>query len=318
MAEMEIDRLAKQLGPRREDVRRLLDIAARSADGTRLAKNLLRAKLRQAGVNPNDDDPFSVLTSAYDLGGDGVQVGRLADGHDLVWRHDEIPYSALFIGAPGFGKTNAVLHLLIQLSQYYTILISDLRGDYECLCRTIPGARLFVFGEFPINLLRGPARVPPSAFNQRFSETFTDQFDQYQSSRRYLNMVLDILEAKRVETGHWPCLLDLKDALEDRKEERGSAELDFRSRCLARVDAICRALGEKAVGVEQGIDLDALVEQGATLVFRMGLERSIQDFLTNWLLVFVFERRMASENKFNQKPILFVLDEQRSILRIRR
>ena len=319
MIDAEIEQYARRLGAQREDVKRLLANAARSADGARIAKSVLRAKLRGYGKNPDDDDPFNAVLSPDSLGGSGVVFGPLAaGGGELVWRHDEIPYSGLFVGAPGFGKTSQIINLVVRLSPPYPVLIPDLRGDYEPLVRLIPGARFFVFGSFPINLLRCSSRVPPPVWNQKFSEVFTDQFDLFQASRRYLNLMLDSLEARRVESGHWPCLLDLRDALEDRKEQRGSDELKFRDRCLARVDALCRTLGEKSVGVERGIDLEGLIEAGTTVVFRIELEKSIQDFLVNWLLTFAFEHRTWAEDKFNQKPLLFVLDEQRSILRIRR
>jgi hypothetical protein len=314
----DLERYAKRLGTGRDDVRGLLVIARQSADGARIARSVLRAELRRAGLDPDDDDPFTIAPTAYDLGGEGVQIGMLSNGSVLVWRHGEIAYSGIWVGSPGSGKTNSVLDLCVQLSGHYTVVAPDLRGDYEPLVRVIPGARLFAFGEFPVNILRGPSRVPPPVFNQRFVEVFTDMFDLFQASRRYLNLVLDSLEAKRAETGHWPCLLDLKDELEGRREERGSSELEFRNRCLARVDAICRALGEKSVGVEQGIDLEWLIEQKTVLIFRMELERSIQDFLTNWLALYMFTHRAFAEDKFNQRPLIFVLDEQRSLLRTRR
>ncbi|MFC1782702.1 hypothetical protein ACFL02_03835 [Planctomycetota bacterium] len=113
-------------------------------------------------------------------------------------------------------------------------------------------------------------------------------------------MILDTLEARRVESGHWPCLLDLRDALVDRKEDRSSDELRFRNRCLARVDALCRVLGDKTVGVEQGIDLEYLIKAGNLLVLRMELEKSIQDFLTNWLLMYAFELRTLKKEHLVQ------------------
>jgi hypothetical protein len=314
----ELERYIRILGKDNPDVQRFLK-AARGKSGTQIAKSVLRARIRGAKGNPDNNDPFAFIPSIEALGGSGPSVGFLADsGHELIWRHDEIPYSALFVGNPGFGKTSHIIRLLIQIAPYYTIIIPDLRGDYECLIRAIPNSRLFVFGEFPINLIRGSSRVPPAVTNQRFSEIFTDQFDLFQASRRYLNVILDGLEGKRLETGHHPCLPDLLDALEDRKEERGSDEYRFRGRCIARVDAICRALGEKCVGVEQGIDLERLIDTPQTLIFRIELEKSIQDFLVNWLVTYVFEHRTWSENKFSQKPLIFVLDEQRSLLRARR
>jgi hypothetical protein len=318
MIDPELEQLARRLGNHREDVRRDLAIASRSDLAARIKKRKFRLMLKNEGIDADDNDPFTVAASAYDFGGDGIRIGTLSNGHALVWRHDEIPYSAICVGAPGFGKTTAVLGWLMQLAQFYTIIVVDLRGDYEALCRVIPGSRFLVFGEFPLNLLRGPSRVPPASFAAKFVEAFTDQFELFQASRRYIHKVWDALEVKRLATGHWPCLLDLKDALESQKEVRASPESDLRNRCLARVDAMCRALGEKAIGVEQGIDLEALIDQKTVLIFRMELERSIQDFLVNWLVMYVFEHRAFAENKFNQQPLVFVLDEQRSILRARR
>lgn len=315
----ELNRYARMLGKDRPDVKTVLRAASRSKEAAQIATNVLRGQLIREGIDPDDDSPFLVAPAAYDLGGNGVRLGSVVEnGSDLIWRFDEVPYSGLFIGAPGFGKTSAIIHLLLQLTQFFTVIVTCLRGDYECLCRVVKGARLFSFGHFPINLLRGPSRVPPTVFNQRFAHTFTDQFGLFQSSRRYLSLILDKLETRRRATGHWPCLLDLRDALERKKEQRGSDELRFRNRCLARVDALCRSLGDGSVGVEQGIDLEELIESGSLLIFRMELEQSIQDFLTNWLLMFAFEHRTWNENKFARKPIVFVLDEQRSILRIRR
>jgi len=183
MIDAESEFLAGKLGPQREDVKRLMRTAARSDNGARIAKSRLRAELRRAGLPPDDDDPFTAVFSPDDLGGDGVNIGApVCGGPDLIWRYEEIPYSALFLSDPGFGKTSLILHLLIQLAVFYTIIIADLRGDYECLCRLIPNARYFSFGDFPINLLRGAHNVPPKVFHQKFSEVFTDQFDQRQSS----------------------------------------------------------------------------------------------------------------------------------------
>jgi hypothetical protein len=306
------------LGKDRPDVKRYLREAARSQEGARLAAGRFRVRLSQAGIDPHGDDPFRVARAAYDLGGDGVVVGPTGgDAGTLVWRHQETRNSALILGQPDVGKTSAVMHLVAQLARDHTVILPCLRGDYESMVRVAPKARFFVFGEFPFNPLRFSSRVPPSVASQRFSELITDMMDAQQASRRYLNLVLDELDARRQETGHWLCLLDLLAALQDRREPRGSDELRFRNRCIARIDALCRALGQEALAVEEGIDLERLIEEKGLLIFRMNFERATSDVLTGWLQAFVFEHRMWSESKFNQKPLILVLDEQRNLLRWR-
>lgn len=317
MSDSDFDRWGAILGRNRADIKHRRRAASWSDVSRQLARNITLAEFQQLQIDPND--VFRVAPGSYDFGGDGPHLGAV-DGNagELNWLRSDVRTSALLLGMPNTGKSSTVMHLVLQLARDHTVVLPDLRGDYECLVRAIPNARLFSFGEFPLNLLCGPSRVPPSVFNQRFAEVITDMMDARQASRRYLELVLDELETKRIATGHWPCLPDLLAALEDRKEPRGSDELRFRNRCIARIDSIIRALGEKALAVEQGIDLEALIETDGVLIFRMNLERSVSDTLTNWLFTFVFEHRMWSEDKFNLKPLVDVLDEQRNILRLRR
>lgn len=318
MIDPTLERCATMLGRDRPDVQRYLQAAARSDDSARLARGRMLAILRQANIAPQDDDPFRIARGAYDVGGDGVLLGTIEGSSEgLIWRPDEARHSGLFVGEPGFGKTSAIINIVRQVAADHTVVIVDTRGDYECLLRVLPNARLFVFPEFPLNLLRGSSRVPPPVFNQCFSEIITDMMDARQASRRYLELVLDELEATRATTGHWPCMFDLLDALQDRKEPRGSDELRFRNRCLARIDSICRALGEKVLAVERGVDLESLIEEHNVLIFRANLERAISDVLTNWFLAYIFLHRLWSERKFDQNPLFFILDEQRNILRWR-
>lgn len=141
MAETEIDRLAKQLGPRREDVRRLLDIAARSAEGARLAKNLFRAKLRRAGMDPDDPGTFPLVS---DLPPGRFRIGRVLNGtaEGPVFALPEgsrsnIQHTAV-VGETRYGKTWLLLHIARQhMNAGGCCWIGDLEGEYPALVNAV-------------------------------------------------------------------------------------------------------------------------------------------------------------------------------------
>ena len=137
MAETELDRLAKQLGPRREDVRRLLDMAARSADGARIARNLLRARLRQAGLDPDDSGAFALV---QELPPGHLQIGRAITGDQEgpvfalpEGSRSNIQHTAI-VGETRHGKTYLLLSIARQhISACGRSWIFDLEGEYNVL-----------------------------------------------------------------------------------------------------------------------------------------------------------------------------------------
>lgn len=107
MNENELDFYARRLGPQREDVKRLLAAAARSDDGARIAKSVLRAKLRRAGVDPDDNGPFAPFATVGKLPVEGIEIGRVHETADIVFLSwDELRRGVLITGCHGSGKTN--------------------------------------------------------------------------------------------------------------------------------------------------------------------------------------------------------------------
>jgi len=141
VADPEIDRLAKQLGSHRPDVRRLLDIAARSADGARIAKNLLRARLRQAGMDPDDLSAFSMVTE--------LPPGRFRIGH-VINGSAEGPVLALpegcrsdiqhtaVVGETRYGKSWLLLSICRQhISAGGCCWMLDPEGEFHLLVNAV-------------------------------------------------------------------------------------------------------------------------------------------------------------------------------------
>jgi hypothetical protein len=164
VAETELDRLAKQLGSRREDVRRLLDMAARSADGARIARNLLRAKLRQAGMDTDDPSAFPLVDQ---LPPGSIRIGRVLNGDS------EGPVLALpqgtaadvqhigVFGPTRWGKTFILLHVSRQsMDLGGPCWIFDLEDEYARLAAAVVPERkplILSLADLRMNLLQSPA-----------------------------------------------------------------------------------------------------------------------------------------------------------------
>jgi len=164
VAETELDRLAKQLGSRREDVRRLLDIAARSADGARIAKNLLRARLRRAGMDPDDPSAFPLVDQ---LPPGSIRIGRVLNGDS------EGPVLALpqgtaadvqhigVFGPTRWGKTFILLHVSRQsMDLGGPCWIFDLEDEYARLAAAVVPERkplILSLADLRMNLFQSPA-----------------------------------------------------------------------------------------------------------------------------------------------------------------
>lgn len=143
MAEPELERLAKALGPNRNDVRHLLDVAARSADGARIAKTVFRARLRQAGMNPDDQAAFPMV---LELPPGMFRVGHVLNG-DVEGPLFALPQGSTaniahtaVVGETRRGKTYVLLSISRQhIEAGGRCWIVDPEDEYDVLARVITG-----------------------------------------------------------------------------------------------------------------------------------------------------------------------------------
>jgi len=141
--ETELDRLAKQLGSHRADVRRLLDLAARSADGARLVKSIFRGRLRRAGMGPDDPGAFPLV---QELPPGRLRIGRAINGsaEGPVFALPEgskanICHTAV-VGETRYGKTHLLLHLACQYMNAGGLCwIFDPEAEYDVLVEAVSG-----------------------------------------------------------------------------------------------------------------------------------------------------------------------------------
>ena len=107
MIDHQLREYARRLGADRPDVVRLLAAAARSAEAAQIAKSVFRTKLRRAGLDPDDNDPFAPSVATSKLNVEGMVIGRIHETGDMVsLSQEELRRGMLITGCHGSGKTN--------------------------------------------------------------------------------------------------------------------------------------------------------------------------------------------------------------------
>jgi hypothetical protein len=146
----EVDRMAKYLGPNRDEVKRLLAHASRGKIGTDVAKNVLRAMIRRTGANPGD---LSLFPLVLDLPPGEMRIGRVINGTT------EGPVFALSAGSSADIQHVGVSRLLATSATGFGRLPSFPRNPFSLiayvniLCRTSLW-RFAVLGEMPSRRIR--------------------------------------------------------------------------------------------------------------------------------------------------------------------
>lgn len=144
MIDDELQRLAQRLGSDRPDVRRLLGAAARSADGARLAKSILRAKLRRLGLDPDDAGAFPYVAS---LPPGPLRIARVLNG-DVAGPVFALPEGSrsniqhiLVVGETRLGKTWTLLEIARQaIALGATVWVFDPEGECHVLVNAVAEA----------------------------------------------------------------------------------------------------------------------------------------------------------------------------------
>jgi hypothetical protein len=142
MVDAELDRLVKFLGPRRENFKGLLATASRSPDGSRIAKNVLRAWLRHAGANPDDLSAYPMI---IELPAGVIRIGKVingtAEGPVLALPEgtsSNVQHIGIF-GLTRWGKTFLTRHIVRQhIENGGCAWIFDVDDEYATLLETVP------------------------------------------------------------------------------------------------------------------------------------------------------------------------------------
>jgi len=321
VADPEIDRLAKLLGSHREDVRRLLDMAARSADGARIARNLLRAKLRQAGMDPDDPSAFPLVDQ---LPPGSIRIGRVLNGDS------EGPVLALpqgtaadvqhigVFGPTRWGKTFILLHVSRQsMDLGGPCWIFDLEDEYARLAAAVVPERkplILSLADLRMNLLQSPA----DTINWRSwlddvclllrQETFLRDGSLNLFNTEMRNLIASKVTQAGAPT--YPSLVEVRDRIAGLKFVGGKVRsATWLESIVNRLTMLCNTFEETA-HVTRSDMLPRLAER--SVIFRLrGLRGIPLQFLADYLLTWLARYREVHPASI---PHLCVIEEVHLLL----
>ncbi len=275
--------------------------------------------LHQRVVN----DPFAPYPRPEALGVPGLFVGAVPTvGTDFHLTMDDLRSGGMMLsGSPSAGKTNAAYWLIERLITdnraigKTIVWVSDLRGDYVGLARHIEDLLVVPRPDERWNILQPPTGCPLEDWYQQWCTLFIEHYALRTGSRQYLIQIMDKLAEWNKDTGHYPCMVDLRDLLRAQQPKARSDQAGYRDRCLERVEAFLRETGAMT-DCEIGFDYERVMDEGLSVVFENDLSKTTADFITALRIFLVYCYRRYNDDHPHHR-FVFVLDEQRHLIRRR-
>ena len=313
--EADEDFLIEVLKPHRPEVARFEEQRKRWARPRPALKRLLVRMCQQLGLDPGD--PFLPAPEPGNLG-EGIPIG-VVESLEMPFHYgvDELPTSMAFLGSPKSGKTTAVIHVIVEVQRLAIgCLAADLRGDYLKAASRIHSAVIL-----PGSLLRVSFFDPPPGVSARewasvLAARITLDLGLQQAGLFYANRLMAELLEKAQAARVVPTLLDFVELVRRQSPKPRSSEEGYRERLLGRLEALLLLAGEEMFAVQRGHPISDLLEQGRLVCLDLrGMDKTVADLLFSLLVYRSYFERMYRADAFSSQTILFVLDEQRNLIR---
>jgi len=310
---LSLDRLIKVLEPyepRVGDYRNRIRMFPARAD---FYRRLLIRKCIERKLDP--DDPFHPHPRPDQLGSAGLEIGQAEPGIG-TFRYDEPETGILFAGSPKSGKTTAIRHVVRQAhASGIGVLWPDVRGDAFELLGSSPGALAIPADEDRISLFRPPPGMSAILWAHVVVARLTLDLALQQASQGYLIRLVTRLVNEFAAKGAILTLPDLRDELRKEKPRPRSSAEGYWERVSDRVQTVLDLAGEDTFAVQEGFPVIEEIEQGNLVIQDLRVDKMLADLLTSLRLYWLYYKRLHSDDPFNQKTVLVVLDEMRSLIR---
>lgn len=292
----------------------------RAVNNPSMREQLKRACLRRIkalGLDP--EDKFLPPPEPGNLGEGGLFLGEVPGIGDFRYEVDELCTGMVFLGSPKSGKTCSVCHTIKEAQRQdppIGCVVACLRGDFLELGTQVSGALVIPAEKDRFNPLEPPPGVEQKKWNHLFSARITRDLGLQFASEAFAIKMLSQVSEKCAQLGRIPNLVDFYRVLESYRPRPRSSEEGYWERLLARIRTLIDVYGEDVLGVQKGFPVIEAAEDGRLVILSMRkLPKFLADFLSSIRVYSLYYKRLHKKTPFGHPPVLFILDEQRSLIR---
>jgi len=241
-----------------------------------------------------------------------TRIGRTFQNHSFRLSQDDLTKHLLAVGQSGSGKTTLFYSLMDELEKPFWAF--DLKQDY----RHVDDVLVLPWTELKFNPLKPPKEVPPRRWAQVFAEVFGHATSLLSGSKNYL--IKKIVELYRLYnlfnrvSPPFPGLHELEILVKSEGINYVRKQSDYRDTVLNRLEAMNLVAGT-VFDCSQGYPVEELLQRNVVFEFD-GLSRDIQNFLMEILFAYVYEYRLAQNQRGEGLNHVFFLDEGKRIFSV--
>jgi DNA helicase HerA-like ATPase len=245
----------------------------------------------------------------------GIRLGETFRNRPFHLSQEDLVKHFLTVGQSGSGKTTLFYNLAEQLE--VPVWFFDLKQDYRHLAQeneflVLPWTQL------RFNPLQPPPGVPPRRWAQVFAEIFGHATALLSGSKNYL--MKGLIGLYRLYglfdevSEPYPSLHELETFVEAEKINYVRKTSNYRDTLLNRLEAMNLVAGT-VFDCSRGYPIEELLQRNVVFEFD-GLSRDVQNFLTEILFAYVYEYRLAENQRGQGLNHVFFLDEGKRIFSV--
>jgi len=248
-------------------------------------------------------------------GFDGIELGKTFEEMPFYLPSDDLMKHFLAVGQSGSGKTTLFYSLMDEVERPFWAF--DLKRDYRHLSNEVE-LLVLPWSRLKFNPLRPPKGVPPRRWAQVFAEIFGHSTALLSGSKNFLmKSIIQLYRLyglfERVEPPY-PSLHELQLLIESENMSFVRKTSNYRDTVLNRLEAMNLVAGT-VFDCSQGYSTEELLERNVVFEFD-GLSRDVQNFLMEILFAYVYEYRLAKNQRGAGLNHLFFLDEGKRVFSV--